>query len=69
MIERGDRPPVVYLVQPLLKRLGQSILHSAADPDLAAAVGVVMDGSGPCTRTLPDRDRRATVELVLHRRG
>ena len=53
MIERGDRPPVVYLVQPLLKDMGNQLLHSAADPDLAAAVGVVMDGSGPCTGTLP----------------
>ena len=43
MIERGERPPVVYLVQPLLSDLGNQILHSAADADLTAAVGVVMD--------------------------
>ncbi len=43
LLDRPGRPPVVYLVQPLLEALGNQILHTAPDPDLAAAIHTVMD--------------------------
>lgn len=43
LIDRPGRPPVVYLVQPLLADLGNQILHSATDEQLGAAIRVVMD--------------------------
>ncbi|MBK6762315.1 MAG: hypothetical protein IPG68_03125 [Micrococcales bacterium] len=43
LIDRPTRPPVVYLVQPLVGQLGNAILHTAGEPELAAAIQQVMD--------------------------
>ena len=43
LLDRPGRAPVVYLVQPLLEGLGNQILHSATDSDLAAAIHTVLD--------------------------
>lgn len=43
LLDRPRRPPVVYLVQPLLADLGNQILHSASDTDLAWAIHTVLD--------------------------
>ncbi|MFN8212360.1 MAG: DUF6206 family protein [Candidatus Nanopelagicales bacterium] len=43
LLDRPGRPPVVYLVQPLLADLGNQILHSASDADLAGAIHTVLD--------------------------
>lgn len=43
LLDRPGRPPVVYLVQPLLEALGNQLLHSATDADLAAAIHIVLD--------------------------
>ncbi len=42
-VVRGGRAPVVYLVQPLLDRLGNQELKAAGDPELAALIHTVMD--------------------------
>jgi Family of unknown function (DUF6206) len=43
LLDRPQRPPVVYLVQPFVEDLGHHVLHSASDAELAAAIHVVMD--------------------------
>jgi hypothetical protein len=42
-VERRGRPPVVYLVQPLLDDLGNALLRTADDRALAAAIHAVLD--------------------------
>lgn len=42
-IARDPRPPVVYLVQPLMSRLGTELLTDATDAELSAAIHTVMD--------------------------
>jgi hypothetical protein len=43
LVERSPRPPVVYLVQPLLTGLGHHLLHSSSDSDLVEAIRTVLD--------------------------
>ncbi len=43
LIDRPQRPPVVYLVQPQEEDLGHRILHEATDGQLAAAIHAVTD--------------------------
>ena len=43
LVDRPGRPPVVYLLQPLVADLGNQILHSATDDELGAAIHVVLD--------------------------
>ena len=43
LVDRPGRPPVVYLVQPLVGQLGNAILHTAGDGELGAAIHAVMD--------------------------
>ncbi len=43
LIGRPGRPPVVYLVQPLVGELGNAILHTAGDQELTGAIHAVMD--------------------------
>lgn len=43
MVERPTRPPVVYLVQPLLATLGHHMLRSASDAELADTITMVLD--------------------------
>jgi hypothetical protein len=43
LLDRPTRPPVVYLVQPLVADLGHDKLRSASDAELAEAVQLVLD--------------------------
>jgi hypothetical protein len=43
LLDRADRPPVVYLVQPLVPDLGNQLLHTATDEQLGEAIHAVMD--------------------------
>lgn len=43
VVERSPRPPVVYLVQPLVTDLGHHLLRSSADAELAEAIRTVLD--------------------------
>lgn len=43
LVDRPTRPPVVYLVQPLLADLGHHLLHSMSDARLTAAITAVLD--------------------------
>ncbi len=43
LLDRVDRPPVVYLVQPLVPDLGNQLLHKASDSELGEAIHAVMD--------------------------
>ena len=43
LLDRVDRPPVVYLVQPLVPDLGNQLLHKATDAELGEAIHAVMD--------------------------
>lgn len=43
LLDRPGRPPVVYLVQPLVEDLGNQILHTATDAELTAAIHTVLD--------------------------
>ncbi|MFN2321034.1 MAG: DUF6206 family protein [Dermatophilaceae bacterium] len=42
-VDRPPRPPVVYLVQPLVADLGHHMLRSASDAELTEAVQMVLD--------------------------
>ena len=53
MIERGDRPPVVYLVQPLLRTWAINSCTPPPMPTSRLPSASSWTGSGPCTRTLP----------------
>jgi hypothetical protein len=43
LLDRPQRPPVVYLVQPFVEELGHHVLHSVSEAELAAAIHAVMD--------------------------
>jgi hypothetical protein len=43
LVDRPSRPPVVYLVQPLVGDLGHHALHSASDVELAGSIQMVLD--------------------------
>ena len=43
LIDRAGRAPVVYLVQPLLERLGNQVLKAADDAELGTLIHAVMD--------------------------
>jgi hypothetical protein len=51
-VDRAAKPPVVYLVQPLLDRLGNDLLATVSDPQLGAMIRLVLDRVwGLATRT------------------
>jgi Family of unknown function (DUF6206) len=43
VVDRPSRPPVVYLVQPLLGDLGHRLLHTASGAELTRAIQLVLD--------------------------
>ena len=43
LLDRPSRPPVVYLVQPLVGDLGNQILHTASDAELTGSIHTVLD--------------------------
>ena len=43
LVDRAPRPPVVYLVQPLMTDLGHERLHSVSDAELAEMITKVLD--------------------------
>lgn len=43
LVDRPTRPPVVYLVQPLVADLGHHMLGTASTPELAEAIHLVLD--------------------------
>lgn len=42
-VQRPGRPPVVYLLQPFMTRLGNTLLHTAGDDWLEVAIPAVLD--------------------------
>ena len=43
VVDRPTRPPVVYLVQPLVADLGHQLLHTMSDAELSRAIAMVLD--------------------------
>jgi hypothetical protein len=64
-VQRPDRPPVVYLVQPLLDAdaLGNRLLHTADDAGLAAAIRAALDAVAGLARHSAGRGDGVEVAL------
>lgn len=58
-VTRAGRPPVVYLVQPLMSDLGNAMLHTAGDEWLEVALKQVLD----LVQTLHDRTGQPQVAV------